>query len=185
MENDSVNEFFSEKATIASITKRLNAMKILLFLSKDSDNEEVYYLQELADRLEMNESTTFANLCKLMESGLIEKKESKANRKNKYYSILNKNLAEKVIEKYKHWVAFCIARLVPYQRLYASQLKRDKRFIEACEEYGLTVPEGIYAILSCYKVGKESAGLDTIIWRRAQGYDEPESGKPITEVEEI
>jgi predicted transcriptional regulator len=185
MEKDLENSDFSEKATIASIIKRVNAMRILLFLSKDVDNEEAYYLQIISNALDMNEGTAFSNLNKLVEAGLLVKGESKANRKNKYYAITNERLAEKAIEKYKHYVGFQLARLVPYERRYCSQLKSDKRFQNACAEYGITISEGVSEILSCYKVGKESTGLDTIIWRREQGYDEPEKGKSSTEIEEI
>ena len=43
-------------------------MRILLFLSKDKDNEEAYYLQRVADALEMNEATAYTNLSKLVEA---------------------------------------------------------------------------------------------------------------------
>jgi predicted transcriptional regulator len=185
MEEETVNDVFSEKATITSMIKRVNAMRILLFLSRDADNE-AYYLQEIANSLDMNEATAFTNLNKLLEAGLVEKTEAKGNRKNKYYTIFNQILAEKVIKKYKHWVAFCLARLVPYQQLYASQLKRDRRFTEACEEYGLTISEGINAIFGCYKIGKEHTGTDTILWRREQGYEpEKEPENATVEPEEI
>jgi predicted transcriptional regulator len=185
MEKDFENSDFSEKATLASITKRVNAMKILLFLSKDEDNDEAYYLQIISNALDMNEATAFTNLNNLVQAGLVEKGESKANRKNRYYAIGNKRLAEKAIEKYKRSVGFQLARLIPYERRYCSQLKNDRRFQKACEDYGLTISEGIQEILSCHKIGKESVGTDTVIWRREQGYDEPEKGKSLTEVEEV
>jgi len=179
------SDYFSEKATLAWIVKRVNAMRILLFLAKDRDKEEAYYLQRIADALEMNEATAYTNLSKLVEAELVVKNEAKGNKKNKYYAITNKKLAEKAIEKYKHWVGFQLARLVPYQRQYASQLKQDKRFQSACDEYGLTISEGVMAILGCYKIGREHTGNDKIIWRKEQGYDEPEPVKVDTEVEEV
>jgi len=182
-ENESKNS--SEKSAIAAIIKRTNAMKILLFLIRDKDEEETYYLQRIADDLDINEMTAYSNLVKLINAGIAEKSETDVDKRTKYYSIVNKELAEKAIEKYKHYVGFQLARLVPYEKRYCSQLKGDKRFQNACEEYGLTVSEGINVILSCYKIGQESTGHDTIIWRKAQGYDKPEQGKDDTEVEEV
>jgi DNA-binding MarR family transcriptional regulator len=185
MEQNYENKDISEKATIAMIIKRMNAMRILLFLSKDADTEEAYYLQEISDNLCMNEMTAFNNLNKLVEAELIVKSEAKGNKKNKYYTISDRKLAEKVIEKYKHYVGFQLARLVPYKKQYCSQLTGDQRFQNACEELGVTISEGIQSVLSCYKIGKESTGLETIIWRREQGYDGPEKEKFVTEVEDI
>lgn len=165
---------FSETATLESIVKLTTAMKILLFLTNDKDNDETYYLQRIADALGINEATAYVNLGKLIEAEIVCKTMSKANKKNKYYYVSNKKLAQKAIDKYKHWVGFCLARFVPYEKQYCTHLKRDARFITACEEYGLTVSEGINTVLECHKVGKENMGSDTIIWRKEQGYDKPE-----------
>jgi hypothetical protein len=119
----------------------------------------------------MNESTAYKNLNKLVEVRLLEKTEPKGNRKEKYYSVIDQNLAKKAIEKYKHWVGFCLARIIPYERQYLSQLEHNKRFIEACEQYGLSASEGINLVLSCYKIGKEQDGTELIVWRQEQGYD--------------
>jgi hypothetical protein len=176
------DEGLSEKATISNLIRRVNAMKILIFLVKDMDKEEAYYLQQIADRLDMTEATAFNNLDILIQAGVLGKAESKCNRKNKYFAIINKELAEKIVCKYKHRVAFCLGRLVPHRRVYASQFKRDKRFIDACSVYGLDVSEAFCALLDCYKIGREDVGTDIIIWRNMQGYDsesDNESAEPI------
>jgi hypothetical protein len=85
--------------------------------------------------------------------------------------VLDRNFAEKAIEKYKRWVGFCLSRLVPYEKQYVSQLRQNKRFIEACEYYGLSISEGSSLILGCHKIGKEQDGTETVIWRQEQGYD--------------
>jgi hypothetical protein len=79
-------------------------------------------------------------------------------------------LPKKAIEKYKHWVGICLARLIPYQRIYASQLKQDKRFIDACEQYGLSISEGMVSIFGCHKIRTEKDASEIIVWRREQGY---------------
>jgi hypothetical protein len=110
----------------------------------------------------MNENTAYKNLNKLVEIVLLEKTVPKGNKRERYYEIMDKILAKKANEKYKHWVGFCLARLVPYERLYASQLKQDKRFIDACGEYGLATSEGLNAIYGCHKIGKEYDGTEVI-----------------------
>jgi DNA-binding MarR family transcriptional regulator len=160
-----------QKSTIASIVKRTNAMKILMYISTNIDGFESYTLQEVAEPLEMNENTAYKNLNKLVEIGLLEKTVPKGNKKERYYEIIDKILAKKAIEKYKHWVGFCLARLVPYERLYASQLKQNKHFIEACAQYGFSIDEGLNAIYGCYKIEKEFDGTEVIINRKEQGYD--------------
>jgi hypothetical protein len=84
--------------------------------------------------------------------------------------LLDKNLAEKAIEKYNRWVGFCLARLVPYERQYISQLKEDKRFKEACEHYGFSISQGTDAILGCHKIKIEKDGTE-LVWRQEQGHD--------------
>jgi DNA-binding MarR family transcriptional regulator len=119
----------------------------------------------------MNENTAYKNLNKLVELGLLAREEPKGNKRERYYSVLDQNLAKKAIQKYQRWVGFCLVRLVPYQRLYASQLKQNKRFIDACLEYGLSISEGLNAIYGCYKIGKEYNASEIIVWRQEQGYD--------------
>jgi hypothetical protein len=80
----------------------------------------------------MNENTTYKNLNKLVEIGLLAKTVPKGDKRERYDSITDKILAKKAIEKYKRWAGFCIARLVQYERQYVSQLSQNKRFIEAC-----------------------------------------------------
>jgi len=72
-------------------------------------------------------------------------------------------LAKKAIEKYKRWVGFCLARLIPYERLYVSQLQQDKRFVEACSQYGLSIAEGVASVLGCYKIRTEQNGAELIV----------------------
>ena len=114
-----------------------------MYISNDIDSFGAYCLQEITQPIEMNENTAYKNLNKLVEIGLLEKTEPKGNRREKYFSVLDQSLTKKSIAKYKHWVGFCLARLIPYERQYLSQLKYNKRLIEACEQYGLSVSEGI------------------------------------------
>lgn len=172
--NDEVLEekHSTEKSTLSAISKKVNPMKLLMYLTNDIDKFEAYTLQEITQPLKMNENTCYRNLNLLVEIGLLDKVEPKGNRKEKYYSILDQNLAKKAIEKYTRWVGFCLARLVPYERQYISQLKENKRFKEACEQYGFHLSEGIELILGCHKIGKEQDGTEVIVWRQQQGYDQ-------------
>jgi len=162
----------TEKSTLASISKRTNAMKILMYISNDIDGFGDYTLQEIAEPLKMNENTAYKNLSKLVGIGMLAKTTPKGDKRERYYSITDKNLAKKAVEKYQRWVGFCLARLIPYERQYISQLKEDKRFIDACVEYGLSISEGLNAIYGCHKIGKEYDGTtEVILCRREQGYD--------------
>jgi hypothetical protein len=161
----------NEKSTLSAISKKINPMKILAYVHNDRDEYGAYCLQEISQPLKMNENTCYKNLNKLVEIGLLEKTVPKGNKKERYYEIIDKILAKKAIEKYKHWVGFCLARLVPYERLYASQLKQNKHFIEACAQYGFSIDEGLNAIYGCYKIEKEFDGTEVIINRKEQGYD--------------
>jgi DNA-binding MarR family transcriptional regulator len=154
-----------EKSTLASISKRVYAMRILKHIFEDTEGFGAYFHKELADALKIHESTTYMNLNKLVEVGLLDKTEPKGNRKEKYYSVADRNLAEKAIQKYERWLGFCLARLIPHEKQYVSQLRQNKRFIEACEYYGVSVAEGITAILRCYKIGKMQDASETVVWR--------------------
>ena len=72
----------SRKATISAIVKRKNAMKILLFLN---NSEDVFYLQEIADNLNMNEMTAWSNLSRLIDAEIVRKTETKVDSRTKYY----------------------------------------------------------------------------------------------------
>ena len=161
----------SEKANIIAIVRRRNPMKVLLFLHK---NKKLYYIQEIADLLDMCEATVSLNLHKLNDANLVELVQSNVDKRLRFWKIANEELVEKAIEKYKYRVSFRLARLVPYNKIYTDQLKSDKRFVEACQYYGLSVSEGISAVLSCPKIGSETHSGRSIIWRVEQGFDEPE-----------
>ena len=163
----------SRKATISAIVKRKNAMKILLFLN---NSEDAFYLQEIADTLDMNEMTAFSNLSRLIDAEIVKKTETKVDFRTKYYEVIDKKLAEKVIDKYKYRVSFYIARFVPYKKITTEDFKSDKRFIEACQTYGLSIDEGISAVMKCPKIEVERAGYPhnkTYLHRKSEGYIPP------------
>ena len=161
----------SEKANIIAITKRRNPMKVLLFLHK---NKKLYYIQEIADLLDMCEATVSLNLHKLKDANLVELAQTSIDKRLRFWRVSNEELVEKAIEKYKYRVSFRLARLVQYKKIYTDQLKSDKRFIEACQDYGLSVSEGISAVLRCPKIGSETSHSgQTILWRKEQGYIPP------------
>ena len=171
----------SRKATISAIVKRKNAMKILLFLN---NSEDAFYLQEIADTLDMNEMTAFSNLSRLIDAEIVKKTETKVDFRTKYYEVIDKKLAEKVIDKYKYRVSFHLARFVPYKRITTEQLKSDKRFIETCQTYGLSISQGVQAVLSCPKIGSETYSGRSIIWRTEEGYIPPTIEHEEREVDE-
>jgi DNA-binding MarR family transcriptional regulator len=165
------------EGNIEAISNRKNPMKVLMFLLKF---DKLYYTTEIAKELNMNWFTVEANLYKLNDAGLVEIVENDVDKRLKFWKVTNEASSEKAIELYKRKVGFKLARLVPYNRIYIEELKKDARFIQACQDNGLTVDEGISAVLSCPKISSEGYYL----WRKEQGYDEPETETKPT-VEEI
>ena len=127
----------------------------------------------------MNEMTAFGNLSKLVDGGVVRKTWNKIDVRTKYYELIDKELAEIVIKKFKSIVAFRLARFVPYKQTLAEQLQTEKKFIEACQFYGLTISDGIQAVKMCPKIGNEWNSNKLILWRMEQGYDKE------LEVEEV
>jgi DNA-binding MarR family transcriptional regulator len=166
-------------ASIRSLAKRVKACKILLYLY----HNDVHTITEIAEALNMSDTTVYFNVQKLEKLGLIEREIPLVGKNMKYIKITDKELAEVAIYRYKWLVGFKLARLVPYQKTYAEQLKSDKRFIEKCELYGLTLQEGIDAVQLCPKIGSEEHSDHLILWRKEQGYDSTE--KKESEVEEV
>ena len=87
--------------------------------------------------------------------------------------MIDKKLAEKVIDKYKYRVSFRLARFVPYKKITTEQLKSDQRFVDACQTYGLSISQGVQAVLSCPKIGSETYSGRSILWRKEEGYIPP------------
>jgi DNA-binding MarR family transcriptional regulator len=179
------------EGNIEAISNRKNPVKVLMFLLKA---EKLYYTTEIAKELDMNWFTVDANLYKLNDAGLIEIVENDVDKRLKLWKISTKAGSEKAIDLYKRKAGYGLARLVPYKKITTNELKSDKRFLESCEEHGLTISEGIQSVLGCPKILSEEHSGVTFLWRKEQGYDEEDSlrEKPVevghkkpTEVEEI
>jgi DNA-binding MarR family transcriptional regulator len=70
-------------------------MKILRFISNDIDGFGDYILQEIAEPLKMNDNTAYKNLNKLVGIGMLAKTTPKGDKRERYFSIADKNLAQK------------------------------------------------------------------------------------------
>ena len=158
------------EGTIRSTAKRKSSMKILLFLKR---RNRAHTVGEIADELDMDWGTVTYNLRKLLECGFIENVEDRMDGRTKYYRITDGESLDKAIELYIKRVSFRLARLIPYKRILAEQLKSDSRFVEACQELELTFREGISAVAKCPKIGSEYNSNQLILWRTEQGYDSP------------
>ncbi len=141
-------------ATIRSTSKRRSAMKILMFLDREN---MPHTITEISEELDMDWSTVKHNLLKLMECEFVELVEDKMDTRTRYFQIVNKEATDKAIELYKRWVSYKLGRLIPNQKIYSEKLKSDKRFIEECKFYGLTVHQGFNAVANCPKIETEAA----------------------------
>ena len=166
----------NQNANIEVISTRKNPMKVLMFLLK---TDKLCYITEIAEELGMNWFTTEANLYKLSDARLVEIVETDVDKRLKLWRVIDKVGSEKAIELWKRKVGYKIARFVPYkkQRITTEDFKSDKRFIETCQYYGLSIGEGINAVLSCPKIGSEKAGsydnVKVYLWRKEEGYIPP------------
>ncbi|MFC1486401.1 ArsR family transcriptional regulator [Thermoproteota archaeon] len=141
-------------ATIRSTSKRRSAMKVLMFLDREN---MPHTITEIAEELDMDWSTVKHNLLKLMECEFVEIVEDKMDSRTRYFQVVNKKATERAIELYKRRVSYKLGRLIPYKKIYSKKLKSDKRFIEECKFYGLTLGEGFNAVTTCPKIRSQTA----------------------------
>ncbi len=157
------------KATIRSTSKRRSAMKILMFLNREN---MPHTISEIAEELDVDWGTAKHNLLKLMECKFVEIVEDKMDARTRYFQVVNKEATEKAIKLYKRWASYKLGRLIPYQKTFSEKLKSDKRFIEECKFYGLTIHEGFNAVVTCPKIRTQIAtdysGRDQglFLWRK-------------------
>lgn len=159
------------EGTIHSTAKSPYAMQILIFLN---DNGSAFTREDIANELDMWWNTVDYNIQGLLGSGFVKIVEDRKSGR-KYFQIAEeKEAIEKAIAYQKRWVGFHLARLVPYKKIFAEQLKLDKRFVRACQELELTLQEGISAVAKCPKIGSEYNSNQLILWRTSEGYIPPE-----------
>jgi len=154
--------------TARELSRQKNAVRVLKFLMK---SEEPLNFTDVYTSLDANDCTILYWLKRLQRLGIIKGVRSKANLHSTYYSIADVESVEWIIGRY-HWnIGFKLARLVPYEKTEESKVREDRRFKGLCEEYYLTLDEGIEAVKKCSKIGIEKAGYKTYFFRKEQGYD--------------
>lgn len=157
--------------TVRELARRKNAVRILKFLMKCSEEPSV---MDIYNTLDMYDGTGHYWLTKLTDLGVIKVVRTPANLGAKYFRITDREDAQRIIDRF-HWnVGFKLARLVPYAKTEESKVREDKRFIALCEEYHLTINEGIEAVKKCSKIEVERVGHPynkTYLLRKEQGYD--------------
>jgi len=160
--------------TVKELSRKKNAVRVLKFLM---NSKEPLNFTDVYTTLDANDCTILYWLKRLQRLGVIKGVRSRANLHSTYYSIGDKEGAERVLERF-HWnVGFKLARLVPYAKTEESKVRDDKRFKALCEEYYLTISEGLEAVKNCVRIGVEKVGHPynrTYLFRKEQGYDEPE-----------
>ena len=160
--------------TVRELSRQKNAVRILKFLM---NSKEPLNFTDVYTALDANDCTILYWLKRLVRFGILKGVRSEANLHSTYYSIRDKESAERVIERF-HWnVGFKLSRLIPHAKTEESKVRDDRRFKVLCEEYYLTIDEGMDAVKKCPKIEVEKVGHPynkTYLHRKEQGYDEPE-----------
>ncbi|MFX0209180.1 MAG: hypothetical protein ACFFDT_24565, partial [Candidatus Hodarchaeota archaeon] len=122
------------------------------------NSKEPLNFTDVYTTLDANDCTILYWLKRLQRLGAIKGVRSRANLHSTYYSIGDKEGTEWIIERF-HWnVGFKLARLVPYAKTDESKVRKDKRFIDLCNEFYLTIDEGLEAVKNCVRIGVEKVG---------------------------
>jgi len=174
---DSFGETTSiSEGTIRSTARSRYAMWILMFLN---DNGSAFTTQDIANELDLWWTTADYNIKELLECEFVKIVEDRKSGWKYYQIAADKKLIERMTNYYKKWAGFRLARLVPSnKRITAEQLKREVRFIEKCQNYyGLSLSEGVNAVLRCSKIEFERHSNRIFLRRKEQGFIPP-SEKP-------
>ena len=157
--------------TVRELSKQKNAVRILKFLNSSKDPLN---FTDIYTVLDANDCTILYWLKRLQRLGIIKGVRSRANLHSTYYSIVDVESVEWIIDRF-HWnVGFKLARLVPYTKTEESKVREDRRFKALCKENYLTINEGIEAVKKCPKIEVEKVGpslRQTYLLRKEQGYD--------------
>ena len=160
--------------TVRELSRQKNAVRVLKFLF---NSKEPLNFTDVYTSLDANDCTILYWLKRLQRFGILNGVRSRANLHSTYYSIANVKDVERIIDRF-HWnVGFKLARLISYEKTEASKVREDRRFKALCAEYYLTLDEGIEAVKKCPKIEVEKLGYPhdkTYLYRKSQGYDEPE-----------
>jgi len=168
MEVEEERRFPLDKALIKLLARRKNAMKILKWLYERND---AFYTHEIAEGMGLQDTTAHYNLKKLEQARLVSsKKFTNLDKMTKYWYVTDKKGTELVLKQYYWQISFNLGRLIPYERVREKDLKKDKRFVEKCRYYGLSIDEGAQIVKECPKIGVQHERGITFIWRKEQGY---------------
>jgi predicted transcriptional regulator len=173
-----------DKAIVNAITKRRYAMILLKFLFDNGD--DAFYVSEIARILGLCDVTLKQNLDKLCASGLVRKTNAKSiDKRTKYYSVTDKEIAEKVLQKYYRYVIRKLAKLIPATRTSMDEIKRNDRFAKECRYFGLSVDEAIAQLRNCTMLERESyQGVMFFKRKKVETppyIEKPEAEKPVAE----
>jgi len=150
---DSWDEWESEdktvvigKAVAKEITRRFTLMRIIKFLLKKYP--EPQFTKEIAEGLEMSLQNLIHNLRKLVNVGVVEKVQTeKIDLRTKYYQIVDRTLALKLVRRYHFLMSFKFTKLIPKDgTVSVDELKSDFEFARLCLKYYLSSDEAVKAL---------------------------------------
>lgn len=134
------------KAAAKEITRRFTLMRILKFLLKKYP--EPQFTKEIAQGLEMSVQNLIHNLRKLVNVGVVEKVQTeKIDLRTKYYQIVDRTLALKLVRRYHFLMSFKFTKLIPKDgTVSVDELKSDFEFARLCLKYYLSSDEAVKAL---------------------------------------
>lgn len=141
------NKVRLNKGVVRELTNRPTTVKIIRELYEN--NEEPLYVKELTEKV--GKTSVPYLLKKLWRIGLIEPMVTgEISKVTKYYRIVDRNVAERIIRHYFYRVSFKLAHLVPNlpSGIDERELKVMPGFVDLCQKFGLSLNEGVDALCS-------------------------------------
>jgi len=135
-----------DKAVAKEITRRFTLMRIIKFLVKKYP--EPQFTKEIAQELKMSLQNLIHNLRKLVKVGVVERVQTeKIDLRTKYYQIVDRTLALKLIRRYHFLISFKFAKLIPKDgTANVNELKSDLGFSLLCWKFFLSEAEAIESL---------------------------------------
>ena len=150
-------------ASALLISRKPIAMRILKHLLNNGPSSVMEVYEGLNDSgYKLFRIAVGSILRKMAEAGILNAATSSVDRRYVFYEINNKFPIDSVLRHYYRWLGRRLYKLVPYEGIYLHELIRDKNFLLACSQHGLSVDEAASAIMhSSGKVDiKEPRGED-------------------------
>jgi len=136
------------RAVLKSISRRSSFCKVLKFLY--DHYPEPYMQGQIEKSVGIMQATLWNIFKKLREIGLVRLVPNPIDRCAKFYALTDKVTTKKIVNRYLWLCGYKLAKLLPFnQTVTIEELKRNEQFQSMCQNYGLTIDEGISSLENC------------------------------------